>query len=127
MLFLLNRGVIEDTSLSLEQIWNAPIRIERDSRIAYADRMNCLFPYINKMVCDRVSASLDDFENQLDICKSYIIKRSNNEILILKSEIESIKAYIKEQAIEELIKSKKLNEKIFAILFFVTGGKSSAK
>lgn len=114
MLFLLNRGVVEDTSLSLEQIWNAPIRIERDSRIAYADRI----PYINKMVCDRISTILSDFENQLNTCKSYIIERSNNEILILKSEIESIKAYTKEQAIEELIKSRKLNEKIFAILSY---------
>lgn len=118
MLFLLNRGVIEDPLLSLEQIWNAPIRIERDSRIAYADRMNCLFPYINKMVCDRVSANLVDFQNQLDICKSYIIERSNNEMLILESEIESIKSYTKEQAIEELIKSRKLNEKISAILSY---------
>lgn len=118
MLFLLNREIVEDTSLSLEQIWNAPIRIERDSRIAYADRMNCLFPYINKMVCDRISTNLSNFENQLNTCKSYIIERSNNEILILKSEIESIKTYTKEQAIEELIKSRKLNEKILAILSY---------
>lgn len=118
MLFLLNREVTEDISFSLEQIWNAPIRIERDSRIAYADRMNCLFPYINKMVCDRISANLADFEEQLNICKSYIIERSNNEILVLKSEIERIKGYTKEEAIEELIKSRKLNEKIFAILSY---------
>ncbi len=118
MLFLLNKNVVEDTSFSMEQVWNAPIRIERDSRIAYADRMNCLFPYINKMVCDRISADFTDFENQLEICKSSIVRRSDNEISILKSEIEKIEAYTKEQAIEELIKSKKLNEKISAILSY---------
>lgn len=118
MLFLLNKEVFEDMSLSLEQIWNAPTRIERDSRIAYADRMNCLFPYINKMVCDRISSNLSDFENQLDICKSYIVERSDNEISILKSEIKTIETYTREQAIEELIKSRKLNEKISAILSY---------
>lgn len=118
MLFLLNRRVFEDTSLSLEQIWNAPTRIERDSKIAFADRMNCLFPYINKMVCDRISSNLCDFETQLSTCKTYIVDRSDGEIATLKNEIQSIKLYTKEQAIEELIKSQKLNEKISAILSY---------
>lgn len=118
MLFLLNRQVTEDISLSLEQIWNAPTRIERDSRIAYADRRNCLFPYINKMVCDRISATSNDFETQLSTCKSYIFERSNDEIAILKTEIHHIEGYTKEQAIMELIKSRKLNEKISAILSY---------
>lgn len=118
MLFLLNMQVVEDISLSLEQIWNAPTRIERDSKIAYADRMNCLFPYINKMVCDRISVTLDGFEKQLDECKSYILERSNDEITILKTEIQIIEEYTKEQAIEELIKSRKLNEKISAIISY---------
>ena len=115
MLFLLNNKVVEDISLSLEQIWNAPTRIERDSRIAYADRMNVLFPYIDKMVCDRISVDIGEFEKQLEVCKGYIVKRSVNEISILKSEIEDIKTYTKEKAIEELIKSKKLNERISKI------------
>lgn len=118
MLFLLNKQVVEDVSLSLEQIWNAPTRIERDSKIAFADRMNCLFPYINKMVCDRISATLDDFEIQLNKCKSYILERSNDEIDILKTEIQNIKGYTIEQAIKELIKARKLNEKISAIMFY---------
>lgn len=118
MLFLLNKNVVEDFSLSLEQIWNAPTRIERDSKIAYADRMNCLFPYINKMVCDRIPINLNDFEEQLDICKLYIFDRSNDEIAILKTEIQNIEEYTKEQAIKELIRSRKLNEKISAILSY---------
>lgn len=118
MLFLLNQQVVEDVSLSLEQIWNAPTRIERDSKIAYADRMNCLFPYINKMVCDRIPISLKDFEEQLNICKLYIFERSNDEIAVLNAEIQKIEEYTKEQAIKELIKSRKLNEKISAILSY---------
>lgn len=118
ILFLLNQQVVEDVSLSLKQIWNAPTRIERDSKIAYADRMNCLFPYINKMVCDRIPISLKDFEEQLNICKLYIFERSNDEIAVLNAEIQKIEEYTKEQAIKELIKSRKLNEKISAILSY---------
>lgn len=118
ILFLLNQQVVEDVSLSLEQIWNAPTRIERDSKIAYADRINCLFPYINKMVCDRIPISLKDFEEQLNICKLYIFERSNDEIAVLNAEIQKIEEYTKEQAIKELIKSRKLNEKISAILSY---------
>lgn len=88
------------------------------SKIAYADRMNCLFPYINKMVCDRIPISLKDFEEQLNICKLYIFERSNDEIAVLNAEIQKIEEYTKEQAIKELIKSRKLNEKISAILSY---------
>ena len=70
------------------------------------------------MVCDRISATLDDFEMQLNECKSYILERSNDEIAILKTEIKNIEGYTKEQAIKELIKSRKLNEKIAAILTY---------
>lgn len=115
MLFLLKNGIYEDISFSLEQLWNAPTRIERDSKIAYADRMNCLFPYINKMMCDRISVDLIDFENQLNICKNDILERSDDEISTLKSTLKTIQSYTREQAIKELINSEKINERISAI------------
>ena len=101
--------------MSLEQVWNAPIRIERDSKIAFADRMNILFPYIDKIVCDRISVPVKDFYKQLELCKVAIINRSSSEIDCLNKEIEVIKNYSKQQAIDELIKSRKINEKISTI------------
>lgn len=119
ILFLLTNNIVESDSLSLEQIWNAPTRIERDSKIAYADRQNCLFPYINKFVCDRISKKITDFENLLENCKTDIRERGNSEIKHIDSEIAIIKGYTKEQAIKELIKSRKLEEKITSIKSFV--------
>ncbi|WP_288146987.1 HindIII family type II restriction endonuclease [Thomasclavelia cocleata] len=115
ILFLLNNNIEENINLSLEQIWNAPERIVRDSRIAYADRKNNLFPYINKMVCERASLSIDDFEAQLQICKSNIKKRSITEIKEIENEIHKTEILSREEAIQELIKSKKLYEKLNAI------------
>lgn len=118
LLFLLDLDVVENPSFSLEQIWNAPARIERDSRIAYADRMNVLFPYINKMVCDRVSALTDDFDRLLRSCRKHIILRSDDELSFIMEEIHQIQQYSRDKAIEELIKAKKLNEKMSSIITY---------
>ena len=118
MLFLLNNDIHEDLNLSLEQVWNAPIKIQRDSRIIFKERMNNLFPYINKIVCDRLSVEVIDFEDQLNLSKSYIVERSKDEISVLENEISTVKKYTKKEAIEELIKEKKLNERITAILSY---------
>ncbi len=119
ILFLLNNNIVENESLSLEQIWNAPKRIGRDSRIAYADRQNCLFPYINKFVCDRVSMQLQEFDDLLETCKICISERGNCEIKHIDDEINNIKGFSREKAVAELIKSKKLEERISSIKAFV--------
>ena len=119
ILFLLENNITETESLSLEQIWNAPTRIERDSKIAYADRQNCLFPYINKIICDRISLPIQNFERSLKSCKAYISERSKFEIQHIDSEINRIKGFSREQAVKELIKSKKLEERISSIKSFI--------
>ena len=119
ILFLLINNVVENDSLSLEQIWNAPKRIERDSRIAYADRQSCLFPYINKFVCDRISKHVYDFEELLKICKIDIANRGDFEIQHIDAEISTIKGFSREKAISELIKSRKLEERISSIKSYV--------
>ena len=112
-------NVVESDSFSLEQIWNAPKRIERDSKIAYADRQNCLFPYINKFVCDRISKRVQDFEELLKSCKIDIAERGNCEIQHIDAEIKIIKGFSREKAVSELIKSRKLEERISSIKSFV--------
>lgn len=119
ILFLLENNVAEQDSLSLEQIWNAPVRIERDSKIAYADRQNCLFPYINRFVCDRVSMKIDDFEKLLKSCKTCIAERGVCEIKHIDAEINHIKGFSREEAVRELIKSRKLEERILSIKSFI--------
>lgn len=119
IVFLLTCGIVENESFSLEQIWNAPKRIERDSRIAYADRQSCLFPYINKFVCDRISKQMQDFEELLQSCKADIVVRSDLEIQQIDAEINIIKGFSREKAISELIKSRKLEERISSIKAYI--------
>ena len=119
VLYLLLNNVSEDENFSLETLWNAPVRLARDTRIAYADRMNCQFPYINKITCDRISRSPEDFDNHLKSCKEYIRYRGNSELQFLKAERDSILEMTREQAITELLNSKKVNQRIGTIEKFM--------
>lgn len=120
ILFLLLNNVVESEVLSLEAIWNAPVRISRDTRIAYADRMDCQFPYINQMLCDRISKPVESFHEQLNTCKDIIRNRGDCEIAYLNTEKEAITSLTREEAILELLKSKKVIERIATIEKFVT-------
>lgn len=115
ILFLINNDVKETDAFSLENIWNAPVRLERDTRIAYADRMHYHIPNIDKMVCDRISKPISDFIGTLDSCKEYIRQRGRREIVFLNAEKMYIENLSKEDAIQELLKSKKVLEKIETI------------
>lgn len=120
ILFLLENNVMESDTLSLEAIWNAPVRLARDTRIAYADRMNCQFPYINQMLCDRISVPIQRFNEQLDVCKDIIRNRGNYELEYLNTEKEAITTLTRDEAIAELLKSKKVLERISTIEKFVS-------
>lgn len=120
ILFLLENNVMESDTLSLEAVWNAPVRLARDTRIAYADRMNCQFPYINQMLCDRISVPIEKFNDQLDVCKDIIRNRGNYELEYLNTEKEAITTLTRDEAIAELLKSKKVLERISTIEKFVS-------
>lgn len=120
ILFLLENNVMESDTLSLEAIWNAPVRLARDTRLAYADRMNCQFPNINQMLCDRISVPIQKFNEQLDVCKDIIRNRGNYELEYLNTEKEAITTLTRDEAIAELLKSKKVLERISTIEKFVS-------
>lgn len=120
ILFLLVNKVTETDTLSLESIWNAPVRLARDTRIAYADRKNCQLPYLNQILCDRISVPVGAFNNQLNICKDIIRNRGNYELSYLNTQKEEITTLTRDEAIAELLKSKKVLEKISTIEKFVS-------
>ena len=119
ILFLLVNNVVETDALSLESVWNAPVRLARDTKIAYADRMNCQLQFINKILCERISKNYDDFNKQLELCKSNLRRRGDVELEYLTEEKQLINSLTKEEAIAELLKSRKVLERISTIRKFV--------
>ena len=72
------------------------------------------------MLCDRISVPIQRFNEQLDICKDIIRNRGNYELEYLNSEKEAITTLTRDEAIAELLKSKKVLERISTIEKFVS-------
>lgn len=113
ILFLLENGAKENVEFNLEKIWEAPKKIARSNSIA--DRDNCHLNAVNKAVCERLGVSDDCFRERLKECSKNIVKRSENEKAYIRKNIAEINRMSREQAIKELIKSLKLNERIRTI------------
>lgn len=128
ILFLLENEITETPDFSLESIWSAATRIARNKKLAYADRMNCHLPDVDEFVYTRIGKTQEDFMDFLIKCKSCIIDRGNSEVGFLNQECQKVKKLTREEAISELIKNKKFNEKISTISKFIsalkTGGTS---
>lgn len=119
ILFLLKNNISENTTLSLENIWKAPTRLVRETKITYADRMDCHLPFVNKVLCERISLTTNDFDIYLKKCKNIICERGSNELVFLNNEASEINKMTKDQAISELLKCKKISERISTIEKFV--------
>ena len=112
---LLDHNICENENFSLETIWNSSLMLVRDSKISYENAKCCFLPKINAFVAKKMGIDLPTFLKLLDDQKLAIIKRGSNELAYCEDKIEEIKKYTYKQAISELIKETKLEEKIAVI------------
>lgn len=112
---LLENNVKETEDFSLESLWNASQMMSRDKTLLFANAKKCFLPKMDKYVAKKVGVSDSIFERELINYKLLIVYRGKVEIAYWENRIEEIKKYTREQAIEELIKTKKLQEKIVTI------------
>lgn len=112
---LLDYNISENENFSLETIWNSSSMLVRDSKISYENAKCCFLPRINFFVAKKMGISLSDFLKLLNEQKLVIVKRGSLELAYCENKIEEIKNYTYEQAISELIKETKLEEKISVI------------
>lgn len=116
---LIENHIKENDKISLESLWNASQMIARDKSLSFSSAKQCFLPKMNNYIAKKIGCSKSDFESMLNGYKEIIINRGNEEISFWKCKIEKIKKYTKEQAIEELIKSMKLREKIDVISKYI--------
>ena len=117
---LLEQNRKENENFSLESIWQSSTRISRDSTFAYRNAKNCFLPKINEFIASKLNMDMSKFDEILDSYKGIIIKRGHDEIIYCANRIEEIRNYSKEQAINELIKETKLEEKISVITDYIS-------
>jgi len=113
---LLKSNLKESESNNISVLWNQSALIGSNTFITNKD--NCFLSIQNKGICDFMHIPDQVFENYLSLFKRSIITRGETEINYWKKRIEEIKKYSREQAIDELISSLKLSEKIAAITKF---------
>ncbi len=112
---MLEHGVRETDSFSLESLWNASQMMARDKSLAFANAQSCFLPKMDTFVAKKIGIGDSDYREELFAYRRFIVYRGKIEISFWEKKIQEINGYTREKAIEELILAKKLNEKIGAI------------
>lgn len=116
---MLDNNIKESEKFSLESLWNASQMIARDKTLAFVNAKSCFLPKIDGYVAKKIGMSESNFMKLLNEYKNTIVNRGEFEIEYWNDCIADIRKYTREEAIEELIKAKKLHEKISVIRAYI--------
>ena len=119
LMFMLKYKIKENEQINLSQLWNFSENLSHKTVVAKAKR--CFIPEFNAECLSVTGLSQEDFDKSLIDCVSNIKNRGNAEKAYWEKELETIKTYSREKAITELIKSKKIDEKIRQIDLYIRG------
>lgn len=117
--FFVENGIRENDKVNFAELWN--ISGTYANNCVVAESKKCFIPVVNKIVVDIAKKSDKEFRHFLNQCRSSLTKRADEEASFWKNEIAKISQYTKEQAIVELIKAKKIDEKISQIEKYIAG------
>lgn len=110
---LLQENIAETPEINLADLWNFSKTLSASTTV---EQMNIRFlEKQNDCIKLLLKLTETDFDKYLSSFKKNIVERGEAEIQYWEQEISNIKEYSREQAIEMLIKSLRLNEKINAI------------
>ncbi len=114
---LLEGNIIETEEANLSKIWSISEIIS--ASVNHSDRNDSFMEKQSDLIRSLLGLTVFDFERNFEAFKAKIVSRGELEITYWRSQIELIKLYSREKAIEELLVSLKLNEKISSIKKFI--------
>lgn len=114
---LLKNNVMETESFNLGKIWNYSSYLAKS--VTVENMEICFFDLQNDYIKSFFNLTENEFLNEFEKYKENIILRGESEIKFWQDKIEIINSYTRSQAIEELIKSLKLNQKIVSINTYI--------
>ncbi len=118
---LLENRIKETKDFSLSSVWNISDTLSSQITIKDKDKNINFHKTGNEIIRSILNLDRITFYKNFADCRDIIIERACNEICFWNEKIEQIRQYTKEQAIEELIKSKKIYEKITTELLAKVG------
>lgn len=119
LIFLIENEIKETEDLSLAPLWGFCDSYSHE--ILCSDMKKCFMGKFNVALLCLTGLSDKAFSAQLESQISTIVERGTQEKVFWQSEIESISQYSRQEAIDELIKTKKIHEKIAQIDIYIRG------
>lgn len=119
LIFLIENEIKETEDLSLAPLWGFCDSYSHE--ILCSDMKKCFMGKFNVALLCLTGLSDKAFSAQLESQISTIVERGTQEKVFWQSEIESISQYSRQEAIDELIKTKKIHEKIVQIDIYIRG------
>jgi len=117
--FFLEHDIKENDNINLAPIWNFSANYAETVVVSKSKR--CFIPDYSKFLVEYVGYSISDFAILIDTQIELITKRGNIERDYWENKKNEILSYSCEKAIAELIKSKKIDEKISQIESYIRG------
>lgn len=119
LIFLIENGIKETAELSFSPLWAFCNAYSHE--VLHSDMKKCFIPRFNATLLELIGLSNELLLNQLKRQIATISERGDQEKLFWQGEIKRIECYSREKAISELIKAKKINEKIVQIDTYIKG------
>ncbi len=119
LIFLIENGIKETADISFSPLWAFCDTYSHE--VLCSDMKKCFIPQFNTTLLGLLGLSDELLETQLKEQIATISERGNQERRFWQEEIQKIKRYSKEEAISELIKAKKIHEKIAQIDAYIKG------
>lgn len=118
-IFLIENNIKESLTTDLSMLWTVSNTYAETCTIA--QRKKSFIPFINSVLVDICQKTTEDFTVLLEQCHSELSIRASDEIAFWIAEREKIQSYTREQAITELLRARKVEEKIAHIKKYVAG------
>jgi type II restriction enzyme len=119
LIFMLQRGVKESETVNLAPLWRFCDNIAHTTVVA--EKKKCFIHDFDVQYLSILGLSQNDFDRLLLSCINRLQHRGNTERAYWETERQVILSYSREQAVTELIKSKKIDEKIRQIDLYLRG------
>lgn len=119
LIFLIENGIKETVDISFSPLW--AFCDTYSHKVLCSDMKKCFISQFNTALLGLTGLSDELLMNQLKQQIVTISNRGDQEKLFWQEEIRKIKRYSREEAISELIKAKKIHEKIEQIDTYIKG------
>ena len=119
LIFLIKHHVLESEKINLAQLWNFSGAYAE--KVVVSESKRCFIPDYSSFLTELAGLTQNDFSELIDSQIEIIKQRGNAERSYWEYQKAEIQSYSREKAIDELVKSMRMDEKISQIESYIRG------